>query len=244
MATFLMIHGAWHGGWCFDPVRLLLEKSGHIVIAPTLPGIGGSARELAAVTLAGWGTYVAELAGEQDEPVILCGHSRGGIVISDAAERAPEAVRALVYISAFLVPDGKSMNAIVDSAPRLAEFETGLSLAAGGAALALSGDAAESAFYNACPQDQRAIARARLTPEPMAPLGTPLALTQARYGSVSRHYIECTQDRAIPLWQQRAMQEALPCASVITLESDHSPFMGCPEALADALERIAEAIYV
>ena len=89
MATFILVHGAWHGGWCFDQVAALLRKEGHDVFAPDLPGMGGSEAELAAVTLQGWADFVAKLCRDApSRPVVLAGHSRGGIVISQAAETA------------------------------------------------------------------------------------------------------------------------------------------------------------
>lgn len=242
MATLLMIHGAWHGGWSFEPLRAGLEARGHRLIAPDLPGIGGDDAAVAAVTLAGWADHVAALARDATPPVILCGHSRGGIVISEAAERAPEAIAALIYITAFLIPSGRSLDDLTKDEPRIAEFDAGLSPAAGGAALALSAEAAHAAFYHRAPAAARRDAVARLVAEPIAPLVAPLALTEARFGSVPRHYIECTDDRAIPLRQQRAMQAALPCASVTTLDSDHSPFLTCPDALVGALDRIAASL--
>ncbi|MCF8709264.1 alpha/beta fold hydrolase [Rhizorhapis sp. SPR117] len=242
MATFLMIHGAWHSGWCFDSVRPLLEAAGHKVIAPTLPGAGGSDEELAAVTLAKWSVYTADLACAQAEPVILCGHSRGGLIISEAAERAPEAISALIYISGFLVPAGKSMNQMIASAGRPPEFERGLSLTANGRAVSLSKEAASAAFYNACSEQDREKALMRLVPEPLAPLATPLDISEANFGSVPRHYIECALDRAVPLSLQRSMQAALPCVSTTTLESDHSPFLCCPQDLVTALDHIAQSI--
>jgi pimeloyl-ACP methyl ester carboxylesterase len=108
MATFVMIHGAWHGGWCFDILRPLLEAKGHQMIAPDLPGMGGDEPTLAAVTLESWTDFVADLCRNADAPVILCGHSRGGIVISQAAEAAPDSIAALVYICAMLIPNGMS----------------------------------------------------------------------------------------------------------------------------------------
>ena len=113
MAIFLTIHGAWYGGWSFERLRAALEARGHGLVSPDLPGIGGDEATLAAVTLEGWADFVAGLALAQAEPVILCGHSRGGILISEAAERAPEAVKALVYASAFLVPSGRCLNDLV-----------------------------------------------------------------------------------------------------------------------------------
>lgn len=242
MATFLMIHGAWHGGWSFEPLRAGLEAAGHRLVAPTLPGIGGDDAALAAVTLAGWAEFVADLARVEKPPVILCGHSRGGIVISEAAERAPEAIAALVYISAFLVPAGRSLNDLVEEVPRIAAFDAGLSPVAEGAAIALDAEGAAAAFYHMAPEAARRDACARLAPEPLAPLGTPLSVTEARYGSIPRHYIECSEDQAIPLSQQRSMQRDLPVASVATLESDHSPFLTCPDRLLAELLRIAETV--
>ena len=83
---------------------------------------------------------------------------------------------------------------------------------------------------------------ARLLPEPVRPLGTALQLSEARYGRVPRHYIACRHDRTIPFALQQAMQALQRCASVTTLESDHSPFLCAPEALSAALIHIAERI--
>lgn len=242
MATFLMIHGAWHGGWSFETLRAGLEARGHRLIAPDLPGMGGDDTTLAAISLAGWAEFVAELARAQSEAVILCGHSRGGIVVSEAAERAPEAIAALVYIAAYLVPSGRSMSQVVAEVPRIPEFEAGLSPVANGAARALSAEAAAVAFYQCSPEEARRDACSRLRPEPVAPLITPLSLSDARFGTVPRHYIECTEDRVITLARQREMQSNLPCVSVTTLESDHSPVLACPDALVEALDRIAAGI--
>jgi len=237
-----MIHGAWHGGWCFDRLRVPLEAAGHTMAAPDLPGMGGSARALATVTLEGWARFVAETAEALPAPVILCGHSRGGIVVSQAAEMAPERFAALVYIAAMLVPDGASLYDMRDSQPRDAAFESGLEPVANGLAVAVSPEVATAYFCDGCsPADQMMVAQ-RLLPEPVRPLGTPLRLSEGRYGRVPRHYIACRQDRTIPFALQQAMQARLPCTSSITLESDHSPFLCAPEALTAALITIAERI--
>jgi pimeloyl-ACP methyl ester carboxylesterase len=242
MATFLLVHGAWHGGWCFDRLVPLLEARGHVVAAPTLPGMGGTERELAGTTLDRWAAFITAQARALPGPVILVGHSRAGIAISAAAEHDPGVFAALVYLTAFLVPPGQSMFDARESFPRDPVFEGGLSEAARGAALAISREAAIPSFYGDCAPADQDWAAARLVPEPIAPMVTPLSLSDARYGSVPRHYVECTLDRAIPIAQQRGMQAAQPCASVTTLESDHSPFLGMPERLAQALHEISERI--
>ncbi|MBO9575092.1 MAG: alpha/beta fold hydrolase [Sphingobium sp.] len=242
MASFLLIHGAWHGGWCFDRLVPLLEAKGHVVAAPTLPRIGGTDLELAGASLEEWAAFIVEQARALPGPVILVGHSRAGIAISAAAERDPDAFAALVYLTAFLVPPGQSMGQVRESFPRDPAFDGGISEAARGAALAISQDAAIPTFYGDCGSEDQLWAASQLVPEPLGPMVTPLALSDARYGSVPRHYIECTLDAAIPLAQQRAMQQALPCASVTTLVSAHSPFLSMPDKLADVLDSIAERI--
>jgi pimeloyl-ACP methyl ester carboxylesterase len=240
MATFVMIHGAWHGGWCFDPLRERLEAAGHTLIAPDLPGMGGTAEVLKTTTLEDWAEFAARICRAQPGPVILCGHSRGGIVISQAAEAAPEAIDALVYICAMLLPSGLSRAEWKAQQVPNPEFDAILSPVPGGTVI----DAANAApvFGQLSPPDQIAQACGRLLAEPDIPRATPLRLSEARYGSVPRHYIECLHDRTIPLADQRRMQEMSPCASVTALEADHSPFLSAPAALADALLTIAAGI--
>jgi pimeloyl-ACP methyl ester carboxylesterase len=242
MASFLMIHGAWHGGWCFDRLRPALAAAGHAMIAPDLPGMDGDAKALAGVTLDGWADFVIEQARKLPGPVILCGHSRGGIVISQAAERAPDAFAALVYISAVLAQDGRSLYETIASRPANPAFDAGLTPVGAGLAVAVAPEPAIATFYGRCDPADQIMAASRLMAEPVRPLNTPVRISEARYGRVPRHYVECRYDRTFPLDLQRAMQAPLPCASVTTLESDHSPFLCVPDQLVAALVTIAERI--
>jgi len=239
MAIFLMIHGAWHDGSTFEPLRAGLEAQGHRLIAPDLPGMGADRTPYADVTLDRWAGFVADIARAQPEPVILCGHSRGGVVISQAAESAPEAIAKLVYITAFLIPDGTSLNDHVSDVPRVPAFEEGIAPIEGGLALSLTPEGATAAFYHRVAPEKLPAALSHICPEPTVVLGTPLAITDARFGAIERHYIECTDDQAIPIAQQRSFRAKLPVASVSSLDSDHSPFLTCPDQLVDALDRIA-----
>jgi len=212
-----------------------------MMFAPDLPGMGGDARALAAATLDAWADFAIDEARKLAGPVILCGHSRGGIVISQAAERDPSAFAALIYIAAMLAPDGRSFRDVLGTGGDVA-FEGGLTPVANGLGVKLSAESAIPAFYNLCSDEDQRVSAARLVAEPVRPLGTPVQITPERFGTVPRHYIECTQDCTIPLDLQRAMQVELPCASVTTLESDHSPFICMPDQLAAAMIKIAERI--
>jgi pimeloyl-ACP methyl ester carboxylesterase len=236
VASFVLIHGSWHGGWCFDLVAERLRAGGHEVIAPDLPGMGGDEAELRAVSLQGWADFVANLCrAAQQRPVILVGHSRGGLVISQAAETAPEAIDALVYLCAMMLPSGMSRAEFKALESPNPAFDAIISPVHGGAGSAVDPVSGAAVFAQLAPAQLVAEAMARLVNEPHTPRSTPLQLTPERYGQVPRTYIECTEDRAIPISSQRRMQQASPGAKVVTLNADHSPFLSMPEELAQML---------
>jgi pimeloyl-ACP methyl ester carboxylesterase len=243
MASFILIHGSWHGGWCFDEVKVLLEAEGHEVIAPDLPGMGGDEAELAAVTLQGWAEFAVALCrNTKQKPVILAGHSRGGLVISQAAETAPEAIDALVYICAMMLPDGMSRAEFKAMEEPNPAFDALMSPTAGGHGTVISGAHPGAVFAQLSPPDKVAATMDRLVAEPHGPRAEPIQITAERFGSRPRTYIECTEDRAIPLSSQRTMQALVPGAAVVTLVADHSPFLSQLKALAEALMQAARAI--
>jgi pimeloyl-ACP methyl ester carboxylesterase len=238
MATFILVHGSMHGGWCWQKLVPLLEAQGHRVLAPDLPGMGEDPTPLSEVTLSTWAEFIARLSREADEQVILVGHSRGGTVISEAGELAPQAMLGLVYLAALLLPAGKKAfeAAVAEDARRAAEPGQ---WASDGLSVRIEPEAARALFYNrASPQDAL-WASARLCPEPLAPNLSPLTVSRERWGRLPRAYIECLDDRAVPIELQRAMHSALPCDPVVTMDSDHSPFLCEPRALAAHLADIA-----
>lgn len=239
MAVFVLVHGGCHSGACWDKVAPLLAARGHRVLAPDLPGMGEDPTPLAEITLARWARFVADLAAVQDEPVVLVGHSRGGSVISEAAELAPEAVAGLIYVSAVLMRGGSVPMA--ESAEGLPELLKYLVVSEDGATTTVEPDGARAIFYHRATDADARWAAGLLCPEPNAPNLEPLTVTAERWGRLPRAFIECSDDRAIPLAFQRRMQAALPCDPVVTIDSDHSPFLCKPAELADHLATIGEA---
>lgn len=240
MAGFVLIHGSWHGGWCFDQVAALLRSKGHTVVAPTLPGMGGDEAALRAVTLSGWGTYAAQQCADlkaqlHGAPVVLAGHSRGGLVVSTAAEQNPEAMDALVYICAMMLPAGMSRAAFKALEEPTPDFDALISPVHGGAGTVVDPAGAGAVFAQLSPPELVAAALPRLLAEPHGPRSTPIAVTAERWGRLPRTYVECTADRTIPIASQRKMQAMSPGAKVVTLDSDHSPYLCCPRQLAEAL---------
>ena len=111
MATFVLVHGAWHGGWCWQRVANLLRGEGHEVFASSLTGLGDRAHLLnAEINLSTHIDDIANIIGSYDlEDVVLCGHSYGGLVITGVADRIADSIRSLVYLDALVPEDGQSM---------------------------------------------------------------------------------------------------------------------------------------
>jgi len=208
------------------------------VLAPDLPGMEAEPRELGSDPLSQWADFVAGLASSAESPVILVGHSRGGLVISEAAERVPERVDRLVYLTAFLLQSGQSLGDVASRHPEVGPARA-IRPADDPSRLMLDLEQALPIFYNRTTAEEARAAASRLVPEPTAALTTPLKISAERFGRVPRTYIEATDDRAISLEMQREMQAALPCEPVITLESDHSPFYSAVPKLAQELLKLA-----
>jgi len=234
MHTLVLIAGAWHGAWCWKKLVPLLESRGIRVLTPDLPATGADASDPASVTLESWARFVADVVSAEPGPVSLAGHSRGGIVISRAAELVPDRLRRLVYVSGYLLAAGGTLaEAARDDRDSL--VPPNMIPAAGGVTCSLRQSVIREALYGRCTQADYEYGLARLSPEPLKPLVTPLKVTEQRFGRVPRAYIECSDDRTITLAAQRRMQAALPCDPVFTLDADHSPFFSQPEALVRLL---------
>ncbi len=240
MSTYVLVHGAWGGSWCWDRVVARLQEAGHNAIVLDLPGRAGDVRPHRQIGLTDYVRKVLRVVSLQPEPAILVGHSMGGIVISQCAEEAPDRIRSLVYVTAFLAKNGQSLLelASTDSASLVGPYLV-LDEAAGSALL--SPEAPLKEIVLGCGSDAD-VARARVmsVPEPLAPLTTPIRISAERYGRVTRAFIQCQEDRAISAGLQQRMIEAVGCQWVGTLNTDHSPFWSDPEGLSRHLVSLSE----
>ena len=111
MATFVLVHGAWHGGWCWQRVVKQLNERSHEVFAPSLTGLGDRAHLLCPeINISTHVDDIAAVFRSYDlEDVVLCGHSYGGLVITGVADQMPGSIRSLVYLDALVPEDGQSM---------------------------------------------------------------------------------------------------------------------------------------
>ena len=238
MSSFVLVHGSWHGAWCWFKVAPRVRALGHEVIVPELPSHGRDRTPPAEVGMDDYVAAVVAALERTTEPAVLVGHSRGGISISQAAEARPDLVRNLVYLAAYLLRDGET---VLDWAPS----DSGslvipnLDIAEDRSWDMLREEAFDAALYADCATEDISLAHLLLTPEPLAPSMTPLRLTPERYGRVPRAYIELTQDRAVTPALQRRMREATPCARSVALPASHSAYFSVPDALTGQLVELA-----
>ena len=238
MSTFVLVHGAWHGAWCWNRLEPQLQALGHRSVSLDLPGHGDDPTPRRKVGLDSYATAIAGVLAGIGEQVILVGHSMGGMAISAAAELAPTSIRRLVYLAAFLPRNGESLFSIEERNPRPSVPEH-LLPAANGKTATLDQAHITDLFYHDCCSQDIDYALARLTPQPLELLSTPITLTPENFGSVPRAYIQCMDDHAISIELQRDMIGASPCAEVVSMNSSHSPFFSQPEQLAGILARLA-----
>ncbi|MDZ7824862.1 MAG: alpha/beta fold hydrolase [Gammaproteobacteria bacterium] len=237
---FVLVHGAWHGAWCWRRLEVSLRAAGADVTSIDLPGHGEDSSPREGVDLEAYAERIAWLIQELDRPVELVGHSMGGGVISRTAELVPQRLAGLVYLCAFLPRDGDSMGALGAEDPDTA---LGSAIRQGEEpdTLVLDRDAARAVLYHDCPEAEVEAALDRLVPQPVQPLRDPVHITERMWGSVPRAYILCTEDRAISPAMQHLMLERVPCDPVVEMACGHSPFLSEPDHLADTLVGIAAA---
>jgi pimeloyl-ACP methyl ester carboxylesterase len=227
---FVLVHGSFHGAWCWQHLTPYLEQRGHQVIAPNLPGSGEDPAPPENADLDSYATRIAGVIDGLAGRVVLVGHSMGGIVSSQVAERRPHRLAAVVYVNGLLFRACENLVGFLDEHAHLG-VETAT----------FPHEAAADVFYNTSPRELAAWAAARLRPQRMQVYRDALELTPERYGCVPRFYVEGLRDNAVSLAYQRAMTGRTLCQRVFTLDCDHSPFLSEPAALADILDEVARS---
>lgn len=236
MSTFVLVHGAQHGAWCWHKVVPRLEAQGHDVATFDLPAHGIDTTPHGEVTLDDYADRTVEVLDEQEQPATLVGHSNAGAVITRAAEERPAKIETLVYLSAILPRDGTSlleMGQAEENAESLVgqhmivDEEQGIA--------DLPNDVVREAFYADCTDEDVALARSLLRPEPLGPYNVPISTTEDGFGSIPRVYIETLEDNALTPAFQASMYNDRACEAVYTLETSHSSFLAAPDALVDNL---------
>jgi pimeloyl-ACP methyl ester carboxylesterase len=226
--TMVLVHGAWHGPWCWEEITQILDDRRVSHVEVDLP-LTGHEHDVSATRAA-----LDDIAGRK----VLVGHSYGGLVISGAGATRSDLAH-LVYVAAFMPAEGET---VFDSLIRVTDLPHPVLLDAirthDDGTSSIDPDRAVEAFYDRCPPELAARAVERLRPMEAASTGAPCLATP--WTDVPSTYVLCERDRAIPIEGQRSM--AAHAANTVTLDTDHSPFLSMPAETAQLLIDIAHAV--
>jgi pimeloyl-ACP methyl ester carboxylesterase len=214
----VLVHGAWHGAWCWDPVVQRLE--GCDVVAVDLPTMAHADATFA-------DDAAAVRAAIDGEPTVLCGHSYGGLVIGAAADRSE--VEHCVFLCAFALEEGEPLAGVASPLQSAMRFE--------GATTSIDPALANEAFYGDVHPDLAASAITRLRPMALGATAEPRGVGAWR--TKPSTYVVCTDDQSIEVAAQRTM--AARCTDAVEWECSHSPMLSKPDEVAALLRRVAGA---
>jgi pimeloyl-ACP methyl ester carboxylesterase len=242
MANFVLVHGAWHGGWCWRDTAAALRAAGHQVFTPTHTGVGERSHQSAEnITLE---THVRDVCGciewEELSDVILVGHSYGGMVITGVADRMADRIRALVYLDAFVPEHGDSLIGLL---PKALPPEVSAQFVGGFRGAALEG---RSGQMQPIPAEVFGIAAAnrawvdrRCVPQALATFEMPLLLTGEHAKVPRRLYILADGWDPSPFRYFAGKLAGAPGWQVTKLPSSHDVMVDMPKELAAELVRLA-----
>ncbi|MDR5758914.1 alpha/beta hydrolase [Caballeronia sp. LZ035] len=237
--NFVLIHGAWHGGWVWRTVADDLSARGHRAIAPTLTGLGERRHLIASATSldVNIDDIVNVIEAEEMSDVVLVGHSYGGLVASGVADRMPHALRSLIFLDSLLVENGQ---AAFDVLPASVVEERMESVRASGQSLGMPVNGLKG---TGIPDDHPCAAwvRRRLTPHPLSTYTTPLRLDHPLGNGLPCTYVHCANPSYDTLANVRERARSRSGWQWESIDTGHDAMVLAPELLADLLERLAVA---
>ncbi|CAN5286655.1 alpha/beta hydrolase [soil metagenome] len=232
--NFVLVHGAWHGGWCWHDVAQHLRADGHQVFTPTLTGLGERAHLLDESV--GLSTFIDDICAvikcEELDDVVLVGHHFAGLVISGVADRKKERIRRLVYLDALIVQNGESGLSIL---PPSVRADRGQAMDPEGLRMKAPEPDKLGVFE---PQQAEWIKR-RLTPHPLKSYNDTVRLKHPVGNGLPKTYIACTNPWFLPLAGARSWVKQQEDWDWREIATGHSAMVVSPYALAALLQDIA-----
>jgi len=238
MKNYLLIHGSWHGAWCWYKIAPRLRDAGHKVIVPDLLGRKGNAKIRHLISLSRMAADVARLLPDNEKTTVVV-HSRYGILASTLAQMVPEKIERTIYLASFMLPTGTRVVDYFrkDKDSVLAPFITVNNY---GLWDYLDPEIYRNGLYHDCSEEDNMLGQTLLCREPVRPALSKLTLTDDRYGAVPRAYIRLSEDRAVsPYIQDRCLNKT-PVERVEELKSSHSAYFSIPDQLTQKILKLSK----
>jgi pimeloyl-ACP methyl ester carboxylesterase len=241
MANFVLVHGAWHGGWCYRDTAQALRDTGHTVFTPTHTGVGERSHQSAEnITLE---THIRDVCGciewEELSDVVLVGHSYGGMVISGVADRMPDRIRALVFLDAFVPEHGDSLISLLNKSLAPVVAALFITTFRGAAAENNSGlmQPIPAEVFNVAPAHRAWVDR-RCRPQALATFELPVLLSGKHLKVQQRLYILADQWDPSPFRHFAAQAAGQPGWRVVKMPCGHDVMVDMPKELAAELIKL------
>ncbi|AYL94320.1 alpha/beta fold hydrolase [Mucilaginibacter celer] len=238
--TFVIVHGAWSAPYAWQSVKAKLEAEGQKVVIVQLAGHGSdNTTAFNTIHLNTYRDQVVHVIDSLNTKVILCGHSMGGMVITQVAEKIPSKIEKMVYVNAFLPVNNQTLLDLANTdggsllGQKLIQIQDGV-------ILDVPHDLITDIFVQDGSDAVKNLVISNYRTEPGMPFGEPATITKANYGSVDKYYIHTLQDHAITYNLQQRMVAAAGIKKTYTLNTSHSPFLAKPDSLSIILEKIAK----
>ncbi|PSL33623.1 alpha/beta fold hydrolase [Chitinophaga ginsengisoli] len=237
--TYVLVHGAWQAPYVWDSVQADLVKNGDKVIVVNLPGHGSDTTAPHQLSLDVYRDEVINAIAKADSNVILVGHSMGGMVITDVAEKIPNKIKKLIYIGAYLPATGQALTDLAFSDPG-SQLGPLLRPSADQLTLDVKRDSLTYLFINDGSQAAKDLVLANYRAEPAIPFTNKVTLTNEGFGAVDKIYIKTLKDVVISPALQDRMIAAAGIKNVLTVNTSHSPFLAEPHTVSGLLIKAAQ----
>jgi len=229
-ADIVIVHGSWSSASDWGAVSDKLKSSGNQVTLVNLPGHGTDVTPIGQISLQSYVDVVKKAIGNKKD-VILVGHSFGGIVISAVAEQIPTQIKKLIYVAAYVPKNGESLLTIANTdansdVPKYLQIDEKKGIAG------IATDGIANTFVPDAPKGIQDYVVAHFKAEPLAPLATPVTLTQNNFGSVSKVFVHTFNDRVNSYSLQQRMVKDANITRLYGLPSSHTPFVSMPLVLS------------
>lgn len=235
--SYVLVHGAWMGAWCWNDVAAGLRAKGATVATVELPAHGADQTPLPEATLDAYAAKVRAAVEASATPVVLVGHSMGGVVVTAVAETSGAKIAKVVYLGAYMPKDGQSLTdlAMTDAGSHLGPV---LQIDAELGVARIPMDKLADIFIADGTPSQVALLTSNYRDEPLAPFVTPVHTTPAGWGAVTKAYIFTKDDHALSYGLQQTMTAGVTMSATATIETSHAPFLSKPDLVVTTLQGI------
>jgi pimeloyl-ACP methyl ester carboxylesterase len=232
--NFVLLHGAWHGGWCWAGLVKELEKLGHTAVAPTMPGHNPD-DDRSDIKFKDYVDKILSVLNEQETPSVLVGHSSAGFLMQAAAPRAPEKIEKLVFLNAFILPDGKCQFDLVP--PEASEGMTAAAKASPDNCVPVIEDFVRNQLMEGESLEMQDALISRLVPQPIAIFTTPVSTQAFENLTIPISVVFCKDDASLPPGAYLGMAQGLGDYKLIEVAGSHEALFSNPSVVAEGLTK-------